>query len=101
MNDDTKPELSELFMLKLLSSSPEDGKVGSTPTSGASLRPGFAAVNITIENSDHPYGLLQFMSDVPSVNDSINILSRPFNIDVNESDGSVILNVVRAQGTQG
>mgnify|MGYP001792392771 CR=1 FL=1 len=101
LNDDTKPELDELFVLKLLSATSDDGKVGSIPTSGASLRSGFTAVNITIKSNDHPYGLLQFMSNVAFLNESIGVLAGRLNVSVNESDGSVTLHVVRAQGTKG
>ena len=101
LTDDTKPELGEVFVVKLLSASPADGKPGSTATSGASLRPDYTAVNITIENSDDPYGLLQFMSGVPPVNETVGLSTGPFSVSVNESDGSVTLHVIRAQGTEG
>ena len=74
---------------------------GSTPTSAASLKPGFTEVNITIQESDFPNGLLQFMSDVPDVNGTISPSSSQFNIDTRESAGTLTLHVIRAQGTLG
>ena len=98
MNDDSLPEVDEYFTLNLTSVSPMDG---STATSAASLKPGFTEVNITIEESDHPYGLLQFMSDIPAANETISPSSSQFNIDTRENAGTLTLHVIRAQGTLG
>lgn len=98
MNDDTIPEVDEYFTLNLTSVSPTDG---STSTSAASLKPGFTEVNITIQESDYPNGLLQFMSYVPAANETITPSSSQFNIDTKESVRTLVLHVIRAQGTLG
>lgn len=98
VNDDTLPELDEYFTLSLTSVSPMDG---STPTSAASLKPGFTEVNITIQESDNPNGLLQFMFNVPDTIGTISPSSSQFNIDTRESAGTLTLHVIRAQGTLG
>ena len=98
VNDDTLPEVDEFFTVKLTSVVPMDG---STPTSAASLRPGYTEVNVTIQQSDYPNGLLQFMSSVPVANGTISPSSSQFNVDVRESAGVLTLNVIRAQGTLG
>ena len=98
MNDDSLPEVDEYFTLNLTSVSPVDG---STATSAASLKPGFTEVNITIEESDYPNGLLQFMSDIPAANETISPSSSQFNIDTRESAQTLTLYVIRAQGTLG
>ena len=92
------PEVDEHFTVNLTSVVPTDG---STPTSAASLRPGFTEVNITIQQSDYPNGLLQFMSSVPVTNETISPSTSQFNLDVRESAGVLTLHVVRAQGTLG
>ena len=98
VNDDTLPEVDEYFTLNLTSVSPMDG---STPTSAASLRPGFTQVEITIQESDYPNGLLQFMYAVPDTNGTIPPSGSQFNIDTRESVGTLSLHVIRAQGTLG
>lgn len=92
------PEVDEHFTVNLTSVVPTDG---STPTSAAILRPGFTEVNITIQQSDYPNGLLQFMSSVPVTNETISPSTSQFNLDVRESAGVLTLHVVRAQGTLG
>lgn len=54
--DDDIPELNEYFRVTLVSAIPGDGKIGSTPTSGASIDPEKETTDITIKASDHPYG---------------------------------------------
>lgn len=54
--DDDIPELNEYFQVTLVSAIPGDGKIGSTPTSGASIDPEKETTYITIKASDHPYG---------------------------------------------
>ena len=98
VNDDSLPEVDEYFTLNLTSVSPMDG---STTTSAASLKPGFTEVNITIEKSDYPNGLLQFMSNVPAANETISPASSQFKIDTRESAQALTLHVIRAQGTLG
>jgi G-protein coupled receptor 98 len=40
----------------LVSAIPGDGKLGSTPTSGASIDPEKETTDITVKASDHPNG---------------------------------------------
>ncbi|XP_077203699.1 adhesion G-protein coupled receptor V1 isoform X3 [Paroedura picta] len=101
--DDDIPELNEYFQVTLVSAVPRDGKIGSTPTSGASVDPEKETTYITIKASDHPYGLLQFsVEHFPPDTDDI-ILPAPTapHITVKEEIGHVSLLVVRAQGLLG
>ncbi|XP_048584248.1 adhesion G-protein coupled receptor V1 isoform X2 [Nematostella vectensis] len=100
LNNDNHPELNEAFQLKLLSAV-ADGKVGSTPTSGASLKPNFTEITITITENDYPYGLIQFAETEPDANSTIMIATQPYSKDIRESVGTLVLYVVRAQGTEG
>lgn len=54
--DDDIPELNEYFRVTLVSAVSGDGKLGSTPTSGASIDPEKETTDISIRASDHPYG---------------------------------------------
>ncbi|MBZ3889709.1 G-protein coupled receptor 98, partial [Sciurus carolinensis] len=101
--DDDIPELNEYFRVTLVSAIPGDGKLGSTPTSGASIDPEKETTDITIKASDHPFGLLQFSTGLPPQPEdpmSLPASSMP-NITVKEEDGEVRLLVVRAQGLLG
>lgn len=42
--------------MTLVSAIPGDGRLGSTPTSGASIDPEKETTDVTIQASDHPYG---------------------------------------------
>ncbi|KAG8524634.1 Adhesion G-protein coupled receptor V1 [Galemys pyrenaicus] len=101
--DDDIPELNEYFRVTLVSAIPGDGKLGSTPSSGASIDPEKETTDITIKASDHPYGLLQFSLGLPPQADDTMILpaSSIPQITVQEEDGEVRLLVVRAQGLLG
>ncbi|KAM6148616.1 adhesion G-protein coupled receptor V1 [Erethizon dorsatum] len=101
--DDDIPELNEYFRVTLVSAVPGDGKLGSTPTSGASIDPEKETTDITIQASDHPYGLLQFSTEPPPRPEdamSLPTSSEP-HLTVREEDGEVKLLVVRAQGLLG
>uniref|UniRef100_A0A8D2L5E0 Adhesion G-protein coupled receptor V1 n=1 Tax=Varanus komodoensis TaxID=61221 RepID=A0A8D2L5E0_VARKO len=101
--DDDIPELNEYFQVTLVSAVAKDGKIGSTPTSGASLDPEKETTYITVKASDHPYGLLQFsVGQAPSDSDEIILpaLTAP-HVTVQEEIGHVRLLVVRAQGLLG
>ncbi|XP_042811947.1 adhesion G-protein coupled receptor V1 [Panthera leo] len=101
--DDDIPELNEYFRVTLVSAIPGDGKLGSIPTSGASIDPEKETTDITIKASDHPYGLLQFSTGLPPEPEDAMTLpasSMP-HITVQEEDGEVRLLVVRAQGLLG
>ncbi|XP_053555694.1 LOW QUALITY PROTEIN: adhesion G-protein coupled receptor V1 [Bombina bombina] len=99
--DDEIPELAEHFRVTLVSVVSEDGKIGSTPTSGASIDPEKKDEVITINASDHPYGLLQFSVTPPKPGDKIVPAESIPTITVKEEIGSVKLIVVRAQGLLG
>ncbi|XP_059825311.1 adhesion G-protein coupled receptor V1 [Hypanus sabinus] len=100
--DDNLPETAEHFRISLVSAISGDGKVGSTPTSGASIDQEKASTQVVIKASDHPYGLLQFSTGPPPDTDVIipPALSVP-SITVKEEIGSIRLLVVRAQGLLG
>uniref|UniRef100_A0A452G4U0 Adhesion G-protein coupled receptor V1 n=1 Tax=Capra hircus TaxID=9925 RepID=A0A452G4U0_CAPHI len=101
--DDDIPELNEYFRVTLVSAIPGDGKIGSTPTSGASIDPEKETTDITIKASDHPYGLLQFSTGPPPQPEDTMTLpaSSVPHVTVQEEDGEVRLLVVRAQGLLG
>ncbi|XP_036887970.1 adhesion G-protein coupled receptor V1 [Sturnira hondurensis] len=101
--DDDIPELNEYFRVTLVSAVPGDGKLGSTPTSGASIDPEKETTDITIKASDHPYGLLQFSTGQPPQPEDAMTLpaSTVPQVTVKEEDGEVRLLVVRAQGLLG
>ncbi|KAF6125476.1 hypothetical protein HJG60_009913 [Phyllostomus discolor] len=101
--DDDIPELNEYFHVTLVSAVPGDGKLGSTPTSGASIDPEKETTDITIKASDHPYGLLQFSTGQPPQPEDPMTLptSTVPQVTVKEEDGEVRLLVVRAQGLLG
>ncbi|XP_058384943.1 adhesion G-protein coupled receptor V1 [Diceros bicornis minor] len=101
--DDDIPELNEYFRVTLVSAIPGDGKLGSTPTSGASVDPEKETTDITVKASDHPYGLLQFSTGLPPhPEDSMSLpASSSPHVTVQEEDGEVRLLVVRAQGLLG
>ncbi|XP_040304705.1 adhesion G-protein coupled receptor V1 isoform X5 [Herpailurus yagouaroundi] len=101
--DDDIPELNEYFRVTLVSAIPGDGKLGSIPTSGASIDPEKETTDVTIKASDHPYGLLQFSTGLPPEPEDAMTLpasSMP-HVTVQEEDGEVRLLVVRAQGLLG
>ncbi|XP_074063616.1 adhesion G-protein coupled receptor V1-like isoform X2 [Macrotis lagotis] len=101
--DDDIPELNEYFRVTLVSAIPGDGKVGSTPTSGASIDVEKETTDITIKASDHPHGLLQFSVGMPPQSDdkmTVPATSIP-HLNVKEEDGEIKLLVVRAQGLLG
>ncbi|NWW69684.1 GPR98 protein, partial [Climacteris rufus] len=101
--DDDIPELNEYFRVTLVSAVSGDGKLGSTPTSGASIDPEKETTDISIKASDHPYGLLQFSVGPPPQPDDEMILPATAvpHITVKEEVGHVRLLVVRAQGLLG
>ncbi|KAM5298193.1 adhesion G-protein coupled receptor V1 [Ctenodactylus gundi] len=101
--DDDIPELNEYFRVTLVSAVPGDGKLGSTPTSGASIDPEKETTDIAIKASDHPYGLLQFSTGLPpQPGDTMSLpASSVPHVTIQEEDGEVQLLVVRAQGLLG
>ncbi|KAF1420925.1 G-protein coupled receptor 98, partial [Spheniscus magellanicus] len=101
--DDDIPELNEYFRVTLVSAVSGDGKLGSTPTSGASIDPEKETTDISIKASDHPYGLLQFsVGPPPQPGDEIILpASAVPQITIKEEVGHIRLLVVRAQGLLG
>ncbi|NWY04075.1 GPR98 protein, partial [Nothoprocta ornata] len=101
--DDDIPELNEYFQVTLVSAVSGDGKLGSTPTSGASIDPEKETTDISIKASDHPYGLLQFSVGLPPQPGDKMILpaSSVPRITIKEEVGHIRLLVVRAQGLLG
>ncbi|NWQ77266.1 GPR98 protein, partial [Columbina picui] len=101
--DDDIPELNEYFRVTLVSAVSGDGKLGSTPTSGASIDPEKETTDISIKASDHPYGLLQFSVGPPPQPGDKMILpaSAVPHVTVKEEVGHITLLVVRAQGLLG
>ncbi|NWV35380.1 GPR98 protein, partial [Grantiella picta] len=101
--DDDIPELHEYFRVTLVSAVSGDGKLGSTPTSGASIDPEKETTDISIKASDHPYGLLQFsVGPPPQPNDEMILpASAVPHVTVKEEAGCIKLLVVRAQGLLG
>ncbi|KAJ6669788.1 hypothetical protein lerEdw1_000337 [Lerista edwardsae] len=101
--DDDVPELNEYFQVTLVSAVSGDGKIGSTPTSGASIDPEKKSTYITVKASDHPYGLLQFSVGQPPADSDEVILPATTvpHIFIKEEIGHVWLLVVRAQGLLG
>ncbi|NXG74231.1 GPR98 protein, partial [Baryphthengus martii] len=101
--DDDIPELNEYFRVTLVSAVSGDGKLGSTPTSGASIDPEKETTDISIKASDHPYGLLQFsVGPPPQPGDEMILpVSAVPHITIKEEVGHVRLLVVRAQGLLG
>ncbi|KAM4808264.1 adhesion G-protein coupled receptor V1 [Rhinophrynus dorsalis] len=101
--DDEIPELAEYFRITLVSAVSADGKIGSTPTSGASIDPDKKDEDIIINASDHPYGLLQFsVGNPPKPDDEMTVPAKSVpTIRVKEEIGEVWLLVIRAQGLLG
>ncbi|XP_068782490.1 adhesion G-protein coupled receptor V1 [Struthio camelus] len=101
--DDDIPELTEYFRVTLVSAVSGDGKLGSTPTSGASIDPEKETTDISIKASDHPYGLLQFSVGLPPQPSDKMVLPASVvpHITVKEEAGPIRLLVVRAQGLLG
>ncbi|XP_022110249.1 G-protein coupled receptor 98-like isoform X2 [Acanthaster planci] len=103
--DDMLPELEESFSIDLLPQLPlsDDGLIGSTNTSGASLDPDASTSNLTIGANDYPYGLLQFATGPPPgpADPLIPPATHMVRVQVTEEEGMVRLLVVRAQGLLG
>ena len=97
------PELAENFNIVLVSAVALDNETNSTDTSGASISAINAQVAVTVEESDHPYGLLQFTtSSSPAPGDPFvpEATESPV-LSVMEENGTIQLYVVRAQGSEG
>ena len=101
------PEDMELFGVFLIPALPlsDDGLIGSTDTSGASIDPVANTNNITLLASDFPKGLIQFSdsSAAPPTQDDplITQATEMMMVTVPEEIGVTRLLVVRAQGLSG
>lgn len=69
--DDMEPETAEDFEIVLVNAVSSDKIVGTTPTSGASIDSNASTQNITLPESDYPYGLIEFsvLDDPPLPDD--------------------------------
>ncbi|XP_071965307.1 adhesion G-protein coupled receptor V1-like isoform X2 [Antedon mediterranea] len=103
--EDLVPELTEYFTIMLLTSHPmsDDGIIGSTDTSGASIDPDNVENNLTLASNDFPYGLLQFaVGSPPEAADPLIPAEEDIvRVSVEEKAGFIQLLVVRAQGLLG
>jgi len=97
------PELVENFNIVLVSAVALDNETSSTDTSGASISAINAQVTVTVEESDHPYGLLQFTTSSPPApgDPFVPAATEPLVLSVMEENGTIRLYVVRAQGSEG
>ena len=100
-NDELVPELSEDFTVILVMAVADDNQTSSTPSSGASIDILLSQSNLTVRENDFPYGLIQFVTSPPSPGMTIAPATEMPEIFVEESDGSITLYVVRAQGRLG
>ncbi|XP_055956200.1 adhesion G-protein coupled receptor V1 [Patella vulgata] len=104
VKEENIPELEERFNVLLYKVVTDDGVVGTTNTSGASINPTGNTSPIVIEETDYPYGLLQFSTSLtPPVSMTTMILPSTVQpvVKVKEESGMVSLIVERAQGTLG
>lgn len=97
------PELAENFNIVLVSARALDNQTSSTDTSGASISATNAQVAVTVEENDHPYGLLQFTTSSPPAptDPFVPAASASAVLSVMEENGTIRLYVVRAQGSEG
>ena len=99
--DELDPELDEDFVVMLTMATANDTQTSSTPTSGASIDSSLAASNVTVLENDYPFGLIQFVTSPPFPGQRIlPAISMP-ELSVDESDGTITVYVVRAQGNLG
>ena len=96
------PELTTNYTVKLLSATPDDGYISTTPTSGASINSSRSAARVTVPENDFPYGVLQLATSPPIVGVPFTpqAASAPV-LDVTESAGTITIYIVRAQGLIG
>ncbi len=99
--DENVPELDENFNIVLTSAVVNSSQVSSTPSSGASIDLARSRFNLSVSENDFPYGLIQFSTSAPIPGQPITMATVMPEILVSESDGAVVIYVVRAQGTVG
>ncbi|CAL1527000.1 unnamed protein product, partial [Lymnaea stagnalis] len=104
VRDDNIPELDEAFEVRLTSVVSDDGKIGSTNTSGASIDSTRQSSQLLLIENDYPYGYLQFSDQlgvIPPQDIIIAPTTKLIQLNVSEEGGLVPLIVQRAQGTVG
>ena len=99
--DESAPELREDFVVVLTSAIAQDNETSSTPLSGASIDASRSQVMLTVTENDSPYGVLQFSTSAPIPGQPITLATEMPELAVQESDGTVTIYVVRAQGSIG
>lgn len=99
--DENVPELNEDFVVVLTSAVSNDSETSSTPLSGASIDPTRSQAMVTVTENDSPYGVLQFSAVPIAPGQAVPLATVMPELVVGESDGSVTVYVVRAQGTEG
>ena len=99
--DELVPELQEEFVVMLVTAVANDSEVSSTPFSGAYINTTISQSTVTVRENDYPYGLFQFATSTPAPGISITPATVMPQLTVRESDGTVTVYVVRAQGTVG
>ena len=99
--DETVPELEEDFLVVLTSAITSDNQTSSTGLSGASIAAEQSQSTLTVTENDFPYGVIQFSPSAPSPGQTIITATLMPEVTVLESDGTVTVYVVRAQGTLG
>lgn len=99
--DENQPELNENFVVVLTSAVSDDNQTSSSPLSGASIDDSRSQSTITVTENDFPYGVIQFVTSPPVPGQPIPLATVMPELAVDESDGTVTIYVVRAQGTVG
>lgn len=99
--DEDVPELDENFVVVLTSAAANDNQSSSTPLSGASIDDGRSQSSLTVTENDFPYGVIQFATSAPAPGEPIALATAMPELMVQESDGTVLVYVVRAQGIVG
>lgn len=99
--NEMEPELNENFVIVLTSAVANDNQTSSTPSSGASIDTTRSRFVFTISENDFPYGVLQFAGSSSLPVPPFSLAATMPELTVGESDGTVTVYVVRAQGVVG
>ena len=104
ITDDTQPELSEDFVVSLVGVAVSGSQKETTATSGAGIDGSASETSLMVEESDDPYGLIQFwtMTPPPMPGDRTTppLTVQPV-LTVEEEIRVAMVTVVRAQGLVG
>ena len=101
ITDDTEPELVETFVVSLEGVTVAGNDKLTTTNSGAIINTNASQFVVNVEESDDPYGLIQFWTEATLPSTTIPPLTEQPEVSVLEEDGLVELTVVRAQGLLG